>query len=333
MQHCHKKSTLNLTTLILSLTLLISLFSSSLNSQPTPSHKTIAITEIVAHPSLLEAKRGILDVLKEHGYELSNNLTVLEATAHNNIATAAMIARRWAALKPDAIVPISTPSAQTVFKATQGTTIPIVFSSVTDPVTAGIVPQLTRNSRITGAMDFPPLDKELLLIQSLVPHVKTLGVLYNPSEANSVKALAHLKQSVGPQIKLLAISVNATGDIKSSLQSLIGKVEALYIPSDNTLYSGLPIIIKMTKHYKLPLFTSDPDSVKQGALACVGYTQYEVGRAAGEQLVKVLAGSSELPVVLPSKVSLVVNQTTASLLGIKVGSELIGMPLVIETGE
>lgn len=331
MEPRHSKITLNnVKTLVLNLTLLLSLFTLSPLAQPTPSHKTIAITEIVAHPSLIEAKRGILDVLKEHGYEPGKNLTVLEASAHNNIATAAMIARQWASLKPDAIVPISTPSAQTVIKATQGTSIPVVFSSVTDPVTAGIVPQLTHNARITGAMDSPPLDKELQLIQTMVPNLKTLGVLYNPSEANSVKALAILREMATPKITLVAISVNNTNDIKAALHSLIGKVDALYVPSDNTIFSCLPMVIKITKEHKLPLFTSDPDSVKQGALACVGYTQYDVGRTAGEQLVKVLAGSSDLPVATPSKISLVVNQTTATLLGIKLGSELIGMPLLIE---
>ncbi|MGE3319165.1 MAG: ABC transporter substrate-binding protein [Candidatus Berkiella sp.] len=331
MEPHHNKSTVNnLIILAHSLALLLSLFIFSPPALPISSHKTIAITEIVVHPSLLEAKRGILDVLKEHGYEMGSNLTVLEATAHNNIATAAMIARKWATLKPDAIIPISTPSAQTVIKATSGTNIPVIFSSVTDPVAAGIVPQLTRNGRITGAIDSPPLDQELLLIQSLVPNLKNLGVLYNPSEANSVKALALLKKMASPQINLVPVSVNSTNDIKSALHSLIGKVDALYVPSDNTIFSGLGTVIKITREHKLPLFTSDPDSVKQGALSCVGYTQYDVGRTAGEQLVKVLAGASDLPVLAPSKISLVVNQTTASLLGIQIGTTLIGMPLIIE---
>lgn len=329
MEHHHTKSTQHVKPVLLVLTILLLLFSTSYANQPLP-HKTIAITEIVAHPSLIAAKKGILDVLKEHGYEVGINLTVLEANAQNNLATAAMIAKKWASVKPDVIVPISTPSAQTVIKATKGSDIPVVFSSVTDPIAAGLVPQLTGNLHITGAIDLPPLDKTLPLIKALVPKLKTLGVLYNPSEANSVKTLALLKEMAEPSITILAVSVNSTNDLKGALHSLVGKVDAIYVPSDNTVFSCLPTLVKLTRQYKIALFSSDPDSVKMGVLACVGYTQYDVGRTAGKQIISVLAGKTAIPITTPAKISLVINKSTALLLNIVVPEQLIGLNVVSE---
>lgn len=325
MEQHHTKINQNLT--IILVLILLSLFITPTYSQPLP-HKTIAITEIVAHPSLMEAKRGIVDVLKEHGYIEGTNLTILQANAQNNLATSAMIAKKWASIKPDAIVPISTPSAQTVIKATQGTSIPVVFSSVTDPIAAGLVTQLSNNDRITGAIDQPPLSANLQLMKALVPNLKTIGFLYNPSEANSVKTLALLKETAG-DIQIIAVSVNNTNEIKMALHSLVGKANAIYLPSDNTVFSCLPTVIKLSREHKLPLFSSDPDSVKQGVLACVGYTQYDVGRTAGEQLVKALAGEKNLPILTPSRVSLFVNRTTGSILGLSLPAEQSGMTVIV----
>lgn len=328
-QH-HTKSTHHVKLIQLVLTILLLFFSTSYANQPLP-HKTIAITEIVAHPSLIAAKRGILDALKEHGYEVGKNLTLLEANAQNNLATATMIAKKWASNKPDVIVPISTPSAQTVIKATQGTEISVVFSSVTDPVAAGLVPQLTGNARITGAIDLPPLDKSIALMKELVPNIKNLGVLYNPSEANSVKTLNLLKEAAGSSISIHAVSVNSTNDLKSALLSLVGKVDAIYVPSDNTVFSCLPTLVKLSKQHKIAVFTSDPDSVKLGVLGCIGYTQYDVGRTAGKQIISILAGETHLPIVAPDKVTLVINQTTASVLGITVPKQLLGLNVISES--
>lgn len=328
MERHHAKSTKNVKSILIILSVLQVLFSPTpYANQPLP-HKTIAITEIVAHPSLIAAKKGILDVLKEQGYEVGKNLTLLEANAQNNLGTATMIAKKWASLKPDVIVPISTPSAQTVVKATQNSSISIVFSSVTDPIAAGLVPQLSGNAHITGAIDSPPLDKSIALMKELVPTLKRLGVLYNPSEANSVKTLSLLKKTAGSSITIHAISVNSSNDLKGALHSLVGKVDAIYVPSDNTVFSCMPILVKLCRQHKIALFTSDPDSVKMGVLACVGYTQYDVGRTAGKQILSVLEGKTYLPITPPDKITLMINQTTASILGINVPNQLIGLTVI-----
>ncbi|MCS5712170.1 ABC transporter substrate binding protein [Candidatus Berkiella aquae] len=314
--------------LVLILLCLLSFSSPILIANELPL-KTIAITEIVSHPSLIQAKKGILDVLKENGYASGNNLTVLEANAQNSLATAALIAKKWVSQKPDVIVPISTPSAQTVIKAARGTNIPIVFASVTDPIAAGLVSQLTGNDFISGITDSPPLQEEWALIQALLPNVKSVGVLYNPSEANSAKTLALFKDRAPSSIKIIAVSVNNTNDIKNALNSMIGKIDALYIPSDNTVFSCLPTLVKLTRQHQLPLFSSDPDSVKQGVLACIGYTQYEVGRAAGKQVLQVLKGKTALPIMTPEKMSLVVNETTAKALHLHIPSELLGLSVLV----
>jgi len=272
----------------------------------------VALTEIVEHPSLAEAKRGILDELKAHGYDAGKNIKIIEENAQGNIASASLIAKKFAAMKPDAIVTISTPSTQAVISAVKGMQIPVVFASVTDPVAAGIVTSLTEpHPNITGAIDFPPLTEEIVLIKQLIPHLKVLGILYNPGESNSVKTVNMLKEKIGNTFEIRTFTVNNSNQVGQAFLSIVGKVDALYVPSDNVIFSALPTLVKLSRLHGLPVFSSDPDSVKNGLLACVGYTQYAVGRTAGKLLVKVIKGERLLTIEKPKQFDTVINQTTA----------------------
>lgn len=283
------------------------------------ANKKIVITQIVEHPSLEQAKKGILDELKSAGFEAGKNLDIIELHAQGSIATARVIAKSLAGMELDAIVPISTSSAQSVVAATRELDIPIVFSSVTDPVAAGLVSSLeSTNERVSGAIDFPPIKEEINLIKSIIPNIKTLGVLYNSGEANSVKTIELLKQSLGGGIKLVEVAVNNSGEAAVALKGLSGRVEAVYIPSDNTVFAAIPKLVRVSREIKLPIFSSDPDSVRHGFLACTGYTQYEVGRAAGKILVRVLNGERSITIEAPEKFKILINSETAETLGVKV---------------
>ena len=290
------------------------------------TRKVVAVTEIVEHLSLRQAKKGIIDVLQENGYEIGRNLEIIDKNAQGSIANALLIAKQFVALAPDAIVAISTPSAQSAVKAISGTDIPLVFSSVTDPIAAGLVDDLASlEKNITGAMDFPLIDEEIKLIQKLVPYVKTIGFLYNAGEANSVKTIKIMKNAAKGRLEYIDSQVVSSSQVGQAIAALVGRVDAIYIPSDNTVFSAMPKLVQMSRKHKLPVFSSDPDSVRQGVLACIGYTQYEIGRTAGKLLVRILDGERNIAIAKPESAQIFINQKSADIMGINVPGELLGI--------
>ena len=124
-----------------------------------------------------------------------------------------------------------------------------------------------------------------------------------------------------------------SNQIVQSVSAFVGKVDVIYIPSDNTVFASMPKLVQLSRQHKIPVFSSDPDSVKQGVLACIGYTQYEVGRTAGKILARVLKGENMVNVGKPEKVQIFINKITADSMGIVVPDELLGIKTDIIVGE
>ncbi len=156
--------------------------------------KSVAVTAIVEHPALDAVRDGVQAALKAAGYETGKNLKWQYQSAQGNTGTAAQIARKFVGDNPDAIVAIATPSAQAVVAATK--TVPVVFSAVTDPVAAKLVPSWEpSHTNVTGVSDLLALDKQMDLVKQVVPNAKRVGMVYNPGEANSVVVVKELKSS------------------------------------------------------------------------------------------------------------------------------------------
>ncbi len=195
---------------------------------------------------------------------------------------------------------------------------------MSDPVAAGLVENLTAvQTQITGAIDSPMIHEIQTLIKELVPKAKVLGAVYNPGEANSTKALADLKASLDPSLKLLESAVNSSNLVADGLRSIVKKVDALYIPLDNTVVSALPKFIQIANAHKIPTFSSDPQHVTQGVFASYGYSQFAVGQTAGAKAAKILNGAkvSSLPISTPFALEASINKRTAKLLNIAVPSQ------------
>lgn len=299
---------------------------SNVNSSLADDVKIVAITEIVEHPSLIQAKLGIMDELKAAGYEEGKNLKIISKNAQGAIANAMLIAKQFVQSSPDAIVTISTSSTQSAIKAISGSDIPLIFSSVTDPVAAGLVSDMDiPKKNITGAIDYPLIKEEIELITGYIPEVKTIGFLYSTGEANSVKTIDLMKKEIEGKLDYIEAQVASSHQISQAIESLIGKVDVIYIPSDNVIFSAMPKLVQMSRKHKIPVFSSDPDSVKMGVLACIGYTQYEVGRTAGRLLVRVLNGENNLKIEKPTKAQIFINQKTAKIMGLDVPEQMLGI--------
>ncbi|WP_343712744.1 ABC transporter substrate-binding protein [Inquilinus sp.] len=281
---------------------------------------TVAVTQIVEHPALDAARDGVKKALEEAGYKDGDNLVFQWESAQGNPATAAQIAQKFIGENPNVIVPIATPSAQAVVAATQD--IPVVFTAVTDPAGAQLVKNLEHpGGNVTGISDLSPLADHLNLIKEIVPKVKTIGVPYNPGEANAAALIAAL-QEMAPEWKVEIVTAAAakSADVQGAAQSLVGKVDVIYVPTDNTVVSALEAVIQVGTENKIPVFSGDTDSVTRGAIASVGFDYFEVGRQTGAVVARVLKGEKpgDIAVKNASGTDLFVNTKSAAAMGVTI---------------
>ena len=287
--------------------------------------KTVAVTAIVEHPALDAVRNGIRDELAAAGYEEGHNLDFLFESAQGNPATAAQIARKFVGDAPDVIVPISTPSAQAVVGATRE--IPVVFTAVTDPVGAKLVPNLERpGGNVTGMSDLSPIGLHLDLIREVVPAAERLGVIYNPGEANSVTLLELIRQEAPARgLEIVEAAAPRSADVLPAAESLVGNVDAIYVPTDNTVVTALEAVIKVGTDNQLPVFAGDTDSVPRGAIAALGFNYYDLGRQTGKIVARVLAGANpgDIPVEGVQITELYVNPGAAEAMGVTIPPEML----------
>jgi putative ABC transport system substrate-binding protein len=244
-----------------------------LNSN-TPHQDIVCITQIVPHPSLDLIRQGIQDTLKD------KNIKIEFQDAQGNITLTTQIAHKFISMNPKVIVPITTPSAQGVLSVSSS--IPIVYAAVCDPEASKLV---SNNERVVvGVCDFPPLKEQMDLIKKMCPKAKRIGVIYNPSEANSVAIVAKLKK----EHHIIEGVVSNVTNIGGALDALLPKIDVLYIPNDNTVVSALAQILK--KAHKIPVFASDPQSVERGCVAAVAFDQYKIGQQTGDMVLRILKG-------------------------------------------
>ncbi len=251
---------------------------------------TVAVTAIVEHPALDACRDGIKDELKAQGFEDGKNISFVYESAQGNPGTAAQIAQKFVGENPTVIVPISTPSAQAVVAATSD--IPVVFTAVTDPLGAKLITNLEKpGANVTGMSDLSPIAKHLELIKEVTPNAKKIGVPFNPGEANAV-TLVELLKSEGAKMGYEIVEAPApkSSDVLAAAQSLVGKSDVIYVPTDNTIVSALEAVIQVGTDNKLPVFAGDTNSVKRGAIAAVGFNYYDIGRQTGQIVARVLKG-------------------------------------------
>ena len=296
-----------------------------LTSAHAAEEKSVAVTAIVEHPALDAVRDGIQDALKKAGYESGKNLKWQYQSAQGNTGTAAQIARKFIGDKPDAIVAIATPSAQAAVAATK--TVPVVFSAVTDPVVAKLVSNWEPSkTNVTGISDMLALEKQIALIQQVVPGVKRVGMVYNPGEANSVVVVKQLQKLLPEHgMTLVEAAAPRTVDVSSAARSLIGKVDVIYTSTDNNVVSAYEALVKVGQEAKIPLIASDTDSVKRGAIAALGINYRDLGEQTGRMVVRILQGEKpgDIAVESSDKLELYVNPSAAEKQGVKLSPALI----------
>lgn len=282
----------------------------------------ISVSQFVEHPALDAVLKGFEDYLAEEGI----NAVYKVHNAQANMATAGQIGTQIMGEKPDLILAIATPTAQAVAqalkKAPHMQTTPFLFTAITNPVAAGLVKDLNHpGGNITGVSDRLPLDKHMAMVLDFYPDLKRLGVLYNAGEANSkstVQGIRAIGQEKG--FEVIEATVSKSSDVYQATKSLVGRVDAVFIPTDNTVVSALESAVKVCTQTKLALFCADVDSVKRGAVAAMGFDYYKHGRQTGAMAKRIFNGAvpGEMPVESQKELELHLNLTSARQMGVTI---------------
>ncbi len=287
----------------------------------------ISISQFVEHPALNAVMKGFKDDLQENGVTAEYK----DYNANGNMGTAGQIATQIASDAPDLIVAIATPTAQACAKAyekaPQLAKTPMLFTAITDPLAAGLVKDYMHpGPNITGVSNQMPMEKHLEMLRRVLPKLATLGVLYNSGEVNSVSNVKRLKEAAAKMnITILDGPVTNSADVYQAAQSLVGKVDALFVPTDNTVVSALEAVIKVCDRTQLPLFSADTDSVKRGAIAAMGFDYYQHGKQTGAMARKILAGSKPetLPVEFQKDLAFHINPKAAERMGLRIDKAIL----------
>lgn len=287
----------------------------------------ISVSQFVEHPALDAVLKGFQDYMKENKIDVIYKVHNAQA----NMSTAGQIGTQIMGEKPDLIVAIATPSAQTcaqaLKKAPHMKNTPMLFTAVTDPVMAGLVNDLKRpGGNITGVSDMLPLHQHMEMVRKFIPGLKKLGVLYNSGETNSVSAVKRLRK-VGQKMgyEVVDATVSKTSEVYQAAKSLVGKVDAVFVPTDNTVVEALESAVKVCVENKLPMFSADVDSVKRGSIAAMGFDYYKHGRQTGAMAKRILGGANpgDTPVESQEELKLHINQKSAELMAVNVPQSLL----------
>ncbi|USD61209.1 ABC transporter substrate-binding protein [Vibrio sp. SCSIO 43140] len=280
----------------------------------------VAVSQIVEHPALDATRQGLVDGLKAKGYEQGKNLDFDYKTAQGNPAIAVQIARQYVGERPDVLVGIATPTAQALVSATRD--IPVVFTAVTDPVGAKLVKKLEQPGKnVTGLSDLSPVDQHVELIQEIMPDVKSIGVVYNPGEANAVSLMKLLKESTEKRgIELVEATALKSADVQTATQAIAAKSDIIYALIDNTVASAIEGMIVSANQAKTPVFGAATSYVERGAVASLGFDYYQIGVQTADYVAKILEGEDpgKIDVKVAKGSDLVINATAAKKLGLAI---------------
>ncbi len=281
---------------------------------------TVTVNQFVEHPALDAVFNGLRDYFKDNKVEVDFKLHNAQA----NMGTATQIAQQMLGEKADLLVAIATPSAQAcaqaLSKAPASLQRPFLFTAVTDPVAAGLVQDLEHpGGAITGVSDLLPVKEHIGMVLKFKPDIKRLGVLYNAGEVNSKSTVATIKElSESMGFEVVDATASKTADVYQAAASLMGKVDAIFIPTDNTIISALETVLTIGIKRQVPVFAADVDSVARGAVAAMGFDYYKHGYQTGAMALRILKGAdpATIPVEFQQELQLQINAGYAKKMGV-----------------
>lgn len=297
----------------------------SLLSCKKTSQIKIGVLQLIEHNALDSAYKGFVDGLKEAGYEDGKNIIIDYQNAQGEQANCITIGQKFINDKSDLILAIATPAAQAIANMTKD--IPILITAVTDPAYAKLVADNNApGGNVTGTSDLNPVEAQIELLKEIIPNVKTVGLLYCSSEQNSVFQINIAKKKLDAMgIKYIDIAISNLNEIQQVIQNVIGKVEAIYTPTDNMIAAGMATVALITEPAKLPVICGEVGMTMLGGTATYGISYYELGKLTSIQAVAILKGEkkpAEMPIEYSQKFDLVVNTNMIESIGLTIPESL-----------
>ncbi|MFI3835506.1 ABC transporter substrate binding protein [Streptococcus equinus] len=293
--------------------------SSSKNANKDVVH--IGILQYVEHPSLSAARKGFVAELKKEGYVDGKNLKLDYENAQGDQSNLQTISTNLLS-NNDLVLGIATPAAQTL--SNLSTDVPVLFTAVTDPVSAKLVKTMEKPEGIaTGTSDMSPISKQVELLQKVMPNVKKVGIMYTTNERNSeVQVEEAQKEFAKAGIDVLTKGISSTNDVQDTAKSLMSQTQVLFIPTDNMIVSAISLITELSKEMKVPVVGGSADIVEQGVLFTYGANYEALGRQTAKLAVRIIKGEdvSKVSAEYPKTLNVVVNDDMAKTLGIDLTS-------------
>ena len=294
-------------------------------SKDKKSYK-VGVIQLVQHPALDAANKGFIDGLKSKGFEEGKNVTFDQQNAQGDQSNLQTIAQRFVSNKDDLVCAIATPAAQTMANATKD--IPIVGTAITDYKVAKLVKDSSKpGTNVTGTTDMNPVEAQIDLLVKIMPKAKTVGFIYNSSEVNSQLQIDLAKKAAAARgLATVEATVSSVNDIQQAAQSLMGKVDALYIPTDNVMASAIPNLIKITDEARIPVFCGEAGMLKSGGVATLGIDYYKLGFQTGEMAADILSGKSKpqnMAIQAQKTFTVTLNEAQIKKLGLTIPDDIL----------
>ena len=285
----------------------------------------IGIIQPMEHESLDAAREGFVQALADHGYTDGDTIVLDYQNAQGDSSALLTISQRFVGDDCDLVLAIGTGAAQSI--ASQTSEIPVLITAVTDPVDAGLVQSSEApGTNVTGTNDMNPIREQLELIPEILPDAQTVGLLYTSSEDNSILQIEEAK-AILEEMNLDYVEQTVTGsnDVQQAVQSIVTRCDAIYIPTDNTFASAMPLVGSVVMESGTPVICGATGMVEAGGLITLGLNYYNLGYQTGEMAVQVLEGAdpASMPVQSQNQYDYVVNEEMLSALRMELPQSLL----------
>ena len=286
---------------------------------------TVGILQLLSHPALDAIHKGIIHGLAEEGYTVGKNVKIDFQNAQNDQSNLKTMSARFVNEKAAAMIGIATPSAQALANASSN--IPVVLGAITDPMGADLVKSNTHpGNNVTGVSDQAPLKAQLKLIQHIMPKMKTLGIIYTSSDDSATAQYHQFKALCQKEhVQLKAYSIASTNDLNQVAEQMVSQVDAIYVPTDNTVASAMQTLVSTANAKKVPVFPAVDTMVKAVGLATLSLNKYKLGGEPWKLPAAILNGKNpaDTPIHFEKKGEMTVNLKQAKKLGITLPADVV----------
>ncbi|MCE5342124.1 MAG: ABC transporter substrate-binding protein [Eubacteriales bacterium] len=315
---------------LVSVLLLVASFALTANAE-TPKTYIVGIIQMADNGAFTDMREGYIARMRELGYG-EDVMTFDYQNAQGDMTNLASICQAMIAENVDYVVTIATPPSQAFLNMDSG--IPQFFISVSNPVGAGLITEMAHPDKgCTGTSNAIPVEEMFKLSEKLTPGCKTYGLIYCTSEINSVTTINNAKAYMDANgLSYVEAVVTNSGEVQQAAQSLVGRVDAMFIPNDSVVQTALTAVAEVAKDAKIPVYGSSAVMVASGAFATISISDTQIGQMTADMSGQFLSGTpiAQIPAVVVSDFVMVINKTTADAIGVTLTDEVLAEAKIIE---